>query len=80
MIFGLPVSLFAVMMMGIIGSLLIIIFSFSFFIVIAVLVSNVILYAALLKFSRTPQLFQISSSFPKSISNKKPTPLWYEKD
>ncbi|WP_106145296.1 hypothetical protein [Flagellimonas meridianipacifica] len=80
MIFGLPIALFALMMVAVIGSLLIIIFSFSFGIIIGVLVFNLALYAGLLKFSRTPQLFQMSSPFPKSISNKNPTPLWYEQD
>ena len=46
-IFGLPISLFALMMISIVASLLVIIFSFSFGIVIGVLVFNATLYIAL---------------------------------
>jgi len=77
-IFGLPVSLFALMMIAIVASLLVIIFSFSFAIVIGVLVFNATLYIALTKFAHNPQLLQFSKVFPKIISNKKPTIIYYE--
>ncbi|MFD0836669.1 hypothetical protein ACFQ0I_12900 [Mariniflexile aquimaris] len=72
-IFGLPIPLFALMMSSIIASLLIIIFSFSFLVVLGVLIGNAILYIALTKFTHNPQLFQVAKVFPKIISNKKST-------
>ena len=77
-IFGLPVSLFALMMIAIVASLLVIIFSFSFGVVIGVLVFNATLYVALTKFAHNPQLLQFSKVFPKIISNKKSTSIHYE--
>ena len=79
-IFGLPLSLFAVMMISIIASLLIIIFSFSFGIIIGVLVFNAALYIALIRITNNPQLFQLARTFPKSISNKRNSGLDYEHD
>jgi len=76
-IFGLPVSLFALMMIAVIASLLVIIFSFSFGIIIGVLVFNATLYVALTRFAHNPQLLQFSKVFPKIISNKKSTALHY---
>ncbi|MFD0798487.1 hypothetical protein ACFQZJ_13525 [Maribacter chungangensis] len=78
MIFGLPVSLFALMMIAVIASLLVIIFSFGFGIIIGVLVFNGALYIGLTKFAQNPQLLQIAKVFPKSISNKKTSALNYE--
>lgn len=78
MIFGLPVSLFALMMIAVIASLLVIIFSFSFVIIIGVLAFNATLYIALTRFAHNPQLLQFSKVFPKIISNKKSTALYYE--
>lgn len=78
MIFGLPVSLFALMMIAVIASLLVIIFSFSFVIIIGVLAFNATLYIALTRFAHNPQLLQFSKVFPKIISNKKSTTLDYE--
>ncbi|UAB84373.1 hypothetical protein INR75_19820 [Zunongwangia sp. SCSIO 43204] len=79
-IFGLPLSLFAVMMISVIASLLIIIFSFSFEVIIGVLVFNVALYIALIRITNNPQLFQLTRTFPKSISNKRNSGLDYEHD
>ncbi|MEO2073437.1 MAG: hypothetical protein ABGW99_19070 [Zunongwangia sp.] len=79
-IFGLPLSLFAVMMISIIASLLIIIFSFSFGIIISVLVFNAVLYIALTRITNNPQVFQLAKTFPKSISNKRNSGLDYEHD
>ncbi|MGZ0014611.1 MULTISPECIES: hypothetical protein [Flavobacteriaceae] len=72
-IFGLPISLFALMMIAIVASLLVIIFSFSFIVVIGVLICNATLYIALTKFAHNPQLLQVARVFPKIISNKKST-------
>lgn len=79
-IFGLPLSLFAVMMISIIASLLIIIFSFSFGVIIGVLVLNAALYIALTRITNNPQVFQLTRIFPKSISNKQNSGLDYERD
>jgi uncharacterized membrane protein len=72
-IFGLPISLFALMMIAIVASLLVIIFSFSFIVVIGILICNATLYIALTKFAHNPQLLQVARVFPKIISNKKST-------
>ncbi|MCL6218616.1 hypothetical protein LDL76_02940 [Salegentibacter mishustinae] len=79
-IFGLPLSLFAVMMISIIASLLIIIFSFSFGVIISVMVFNAVLYVALIRIINNPQIFQLTRIFPKSISNKRNSGLDYEHD
>lgn len=79
-IFGLPVSLFALMMISIVVSLLVIIFSFSFSIIIGMLVFNAGLYIALLRITSNPLFFQIAKVFPKIISNKKSSQLDYEED
>ncbi|MCK0123883.1 hypothetical protein MWU76_05690 [Gelidibacter sp. F2691] len=79
-IFGLPISLFALMMVSIIASLLIIIFSFSFMLIIGILVFNATLYVALSKTTHNPQLFQIAKAFPRIISNKKTSGFDYEQD
>ncbi|WP_430905738.1 hypothetical protein [Maribacter sp. 2-571] len=79
-IFGLPISLFALMMISIIASLLVIIFSFGFVIILGVLVFNGTLYIGLTKFANSPQLLQFSKVFPNSISNKKSSAIYYEED
>lgn len=79
-IFGLPLSLFAMMMVSIVASLLVIIFSFSFGIIIGVLSFNSALYIALTRITNNPQLFQLEGSFPNIISNRKNSGLYYEKD
>lgn len=78
LIFGLPVSLFALQMLGIIGSLLVVIFSFSFGLVLSAAVFNVVLYVLLLKVTNQPHLLNFAKVFPKAISNKKTTALNYE--
>ena len=79
-IFGLPISLFALMMVSILASLLIIIFSFSFGIIIGILVFNAALYVALTRITRNPQHFQMAKAFPKIISNKRNSGFDYEQD
>ncbi len=79
-IMGLPIALFALMMTSVIGSLLFIIFSFSFSVVIAVFVINASLYIALTRFSKNPGILHFKKVFPQTISNKKETRLNYDED
>jgi len=79
-IFGLPISLFALMMASILGSLLIIIFSFSFGMIIGILIFNAALYVALTRITNNPQLFQMARVFPQIISNKRNSGFDYEQD
>ncbi|MCG2462852.1 hypothetical protein K8352_18965 [Flavobacteriaceae bacterium F89] len=78
-IFGLPISLFALMMISIVASLLVIIFSFSFGIIIGALLFNSALYIALVRITSKPPFFQIKKVFPKIISNKRNSGLYYER-
>lgn len=78
LIFGLPVSMFALQMLGVIGSLLVVIFSFSFGLVLGAILLNGILYVILLKLANQPHLLHIGKVFPKAMSNKKTTALNYE--
>lgn len=70
-IMGLPISLFALMMASIIGSLLFIIFSFSFSVIITVFVFNAVLYISLTYVTKNPALLYFKKVFPQTISNKK---------
>ncbi|MBU2949316.1 hypothetical protein KO493_01220 [Tamlana agarivorans] len=79
-IFGLPISLFALMMVSILASLLIIIFSFSFVMIIGILIFNSALYVALTRITNDPQLFQMAKAFPQIISNKRNSGFDYEED
>ncbi|MBI6116008.1 hypothetical protein [Salegentibacter maritimus] len=80
MIWGLPVSLFALMMLSIIGSLLVIIFSFNLGMIILAFISNILLYILLTKLSRNPYLFQVLKVFPRTISSKRLSDINYEQD
>jgi hypothetical protein len=75
---GLPISLFALMMTAVIGSLLFIIFSFSFMVIISVFVFNATLYVALTHVTKNPALFHFKKVFPQTVSNKKESHLYYE--
>jgi len=77
-IFGLPISFFALIMVSILVSLLIVIFSFSFGMIIGILIFNAALYIALSRITNTPQLFQVANTFPKIISNKQNSAFNYE--
>ncbi|MEE9361409.1 MAG: hypothetical protein V3U92_02290 [Cellulophaga sp.] len=77
-IMGLPISLFALMMTAVIGSLLFIIFSFSLTIIISVFLLNGVLYIALTHITKNPALMHIKKVFPQTISNKKGSRLYYE--
>lgn len=79
-IFGLPISLFALMMVAILASLLVIIFSFSFGIIIGLLIFNAGLYISLTRINQNPQLFQMAKAFPRIISNKQNSGFNYEQD
>nr|WP_299801208.1 hypothetical protein [uncultured Maribacter sp.] len=78
LIFGLPVSLFALQMLGVIGSLLVVIFSFNLVLVLGAALINGMLYVVLLKLTNRPHVLHIGNVFPKAISNKKTTLLNYE--
>ncbi|MDT7828371.1 hypothetical protein RQM65_06820 [Pricia sp. S334] len=78
LIFGLPVSLFALQMMGVIGSLLVIIFSFSLMLLIGAVTVNLMMYFVLLKLTHRPHLLHFTKIFPSAISNKKTSTLHYE--
>lgn len=79
-IFGLPVSLFALMMVSILASLLVIIFSFSFVMIVGIMIFNAALYVALTRIANNPQLFQMTKAFPRIISNKRNSGFDYEQD
>lgn len=76
-IMGLPISLFALLMVSVIGSLLIIIFSFSLGVIVALLLFNALLYGALAQWVKNPQLLSLQKVFPNIISNKKLSPFSY---
>ncbi|MCX2681883.1 hypothetical protein OOZ15_18165 [Galbibacter sp. EGI 63066] len=80
MIMGLPLSLFALQMISVIGSLLIIIFSFSLGVIVSVLALNAKLFIALTHITKHPGLLHFKKVFPKTLSNKKQTNLSYEED
>ena len=79
-IMGLPISLFALLMTSVIGSLLFIIFSFSFAGIVSVFLWNGVLYTVLTHLTKNPALMYIKKVFPQTISNKKQTNLYYEED
>ena len=79
-IMGLPISLFALMMTVVIGSLLFIIFSFSFTVIISVFLLNGALYIVLTHITKSPALMHIKKVFPQTISNKKGSRLYYEEN
>jgi Flp pilus assembly protein TadB len=68
------------MMICVVASLLVIIFSFSFWIIISALILNCILYLVLIRITRTSQLFQVSVKFPEIISNRRNSNFNYEQD
>lgn len=78
LIYGLPVGLFALMMLSVIGSLLVIIFSFSLVIITLMVLLNLALYVFLTRITVNPRLLNLQRDFPKMISNKKISGLSYE--
>jgi hypothetical protein len=79
-IFGLSLPLFALMMLSIIASLLVIIFSFSLGVITSTLLFNAFLYLGLNRISRLLEFVQMTGAFPKMISNKRNSGIDYEKD
>nr|WP_298486987.1 hypothetical protein [uncultured Maribacter sp.] len=79
-IMGLPISLFALMITSAIGSLLFIIFSFSFLVIISVFIFNGGLFVVLTQLTKHPALLHFKKVFPKTISNKKLSQLYYEEN
>ena len=79
MIWGLPISLFAMMMLSILASLLVMIFSFSLVIIIVAILWNVTLYIVLTKIARKAISLNFLTVFPKIISNKKENLTHYVK-
>jgi hypothetical protein len=72
--------LFALMMVSILTSLLVIIFSFSFGMIVGIMIFNAVLYVALTRITNNPQLFQMTKAFPRIISNKRNSGFDYEQD
>ncbi|GBF20632.1 hypothetical protein C21_02805 [Arenibacter sp. NBRC 103722] len=79
-IFGLSISFFALQMICVVSSLMVIIFSFSLAMIMGVLVFNAALYIALIKITNNPQQITLWGVFPKIISNKKSSLLSYGQD
>ena len=78
LLFGLPLSFFALQMVAVIGSLLVLIFSFGLISIAVAIGANILLYAGLLKLTQKPNIFQFQKVYPKSIQNKLTTQLHYE--
>ena len=77
-IMGLPISLFAIQMLSVVGSLLVIIFSFSLLVIISVFIFNGGLYVVFTQLTKHPALLHFKKVFPGTISNKKLSLLVYE--
>ncbi len=67
---GLPLLLFAIQVIVVVVSLLVIIFSFEVGIVLGALVLNVGLYMGLLAYAQGKLEFSLSRVFPKELSNQ----------
>lgn len=80
LIMGLSISLFTVMVLAVVGSLLFIIFTFSFYGIISTFLLNIVLFVILTQITKNPNILHFRKVFPKSISNKKGSHLQYEKD
>lgn len=75
MIMGLPISLFALQMVSVIGSLLVIIFSFHLGVIVGLLLFNALLYGVLGRWVKKPFPIKVQRTFPQAISNKRQSPL-----
>ena len=78
LIYGLPVALFALIMVSVIGSLLVIIFSFSLGVISGAVIINAGLYITLARLTLNPQLLNLRKAFPEMLSSKKSSGLSYE--
>ncbi len=76
-IWGLPISLFALLMASVICSLLVIIFSFSLLTVLGLFLWNGGLFVGLVKWRQSNRSFQLGTPFPKNINNKQVKILHY---
>lgn len=77
-IYGLPIGLFALMMLSVIASLLVMIFSFSLGVIVFAFIFNLGLFFFLTRISADPNLLNFQKVFPGMISNKKNSGLRYE--
>lgn len=75
MIMGLPITLFALMMVFVVCSLLIVIFTFQFGVIVGLLLFNALLYGALGRWVKRPFSVNVVKVFPDAISNKRLSPL-----
>ncbi|MBO0322180.1 hypothetical protein J0X14_07725 [Muricauda sp. CAU 1633] len=75
LIMGLPIPFFALMMVSVVCSLLIVIFTFHFGVIVGLLLFNVLLYGALGQWVKRPFQITVSKTFPDMISNKHLSPL-----
>ncbi|MEM8846319.1 MAG: hypothetical protein AAGD17_04370 [Bacteroidota bacterium] len=75
MIWGLPTSLFALMMISVVASLLVIIFSFSLVVITIGIIWNATLYILLTRLGSRIRHISLVNPFPKSISNRKESVL-----
>jgi hypothetical protein len=71
LIWGLPLSYFALQMVSVISSLLIIIFSFSLAAIFGLVVWNALLYIGLTKWALHPVNLLVTKTFPQRISNQR---------
>ncbi|MCK0162079.1 hypothetical protein [Allomuricauda sp. F6463D] len=78
MVMGLPIALFVLQMVSVIGSLLVIIFSFNFGVIVALLLFNALLYGALVRWVKRPFQIPLQKKFPDAISTKRLSPLPYD--
>lgn len=74
---GLTIYFFSLIMVSIICSLLIIIFSFHFGVIVGLLLFNALLYGALLQWVKKPFQLKVVQTFPKTISLKQLNPIHY---
>lgn len=78
LIYGLPIAFFALMMLSVIGSLMVIIFSFSLGVITGAVVINAGLYIVLTRITQNPQLLNFRKIFPEMLSSKKSSGLYHE--
>jgi len=79
-IMGLPITLFGLMMISVIGSLMLIIFSFSLVVIIIAMAFNTVLYLGFLYSVKKPHVLHFQKVFPTSITHKKSNDFSYEED
>lgn len=70
LVMGLPLNALAIMMLSVVGSLLVIIFSFSFFMVLLVVVFNGGLFFGMSYLHAHPEVLHLSNPYPKLVTGK----------